>query len=168
MCCCTKKLVADAITYLADVFRSESRLWRLEAFPPPSRPLGFGETKHVGERKVNDMILERFRKTFLPLPPAADQDADIAKGHIQLLVDDAVSAEADVAYDLTTREPLAPFEFEVEKGKAYSLSLVYVDDDGNVGGALVESGVASDTTPPTTPVAFGATEHLGERETADV
>lgn len=169
MSCC-KHATAEAIDRLTAALVAESRRWLLKVFPPPSRPLGFGSTEHKGERKVNEMFVEQYTQTFLPLPPAEGNNADITKGVFVVMIGESVVHSQDVAYDLITREPQGPSEmFEIPKGTEYTMSLSYVDDETppNVSSAVTATAIATDTSPPDAPAGFGGTSHVGEREVPD-
>jgi hypothetical protein len=167
-CCCTKRLIAEAIICLADVLRDQSEAWRHECFPPPSRPIGFGEPENLAERKDNDMWLEQLRQNFLPLPPPVGRDADIVKGLFVVTQGEAVVLQEDVLYNLQSRVPNGPSSvFEIEKGAEYTISLQYADDDGNVGEVATATLTAVDTVAPDAPEGFSTTENLGEREVPD-
>lgn len=164
---CCKHAIAEAIDRLTATFQAESERWLRVSFPP-SKPTGFGSTKHVGSRKEIDMWFEQFTQTFLPLPPKEGHNADITKGIFKVVVGENVVHTQDVIYDLETREPRGPSEmFEVPKGSEYRMDLSYVDDDGQESGVVSATAIAQDTTPPDAPVGFGATSHVGEREVPD-
>lgn len=91
------------------------------------------------------------------LPALPDPIGDIVKQRLAVTADDA--PVLNVELDLTATE--SP-EFKVADNAAVKLSLVYIDDAGNVSAPSEQSFTAVDTIPPDAPGAFGAVELVRE------
>lgn len=142
------KEVADAIRYLAD---------RAYPTPKPPKPKPFSITL-ISERRENDMDILRYRANF----PSVPANTDVTTQNFSVTVDGAPSAhlggvQDGLAKDVTTAE------FEVPQGANVGVSLVYVDDAGNLSTARTQEFVAADSIAPDAPGDLGAIDLIGER-----
>lgn len=81
------------------------------------------------------------------LPPLAEADVSLRKLTVKV---------GDVSEEFELENERTSFEIKVPQGSDVSLSLVNIDDAGNVSPASEQSFLAQDTIPPDAPGAFGS------------
>jgi len=114
-------------------------------------------------QKDKDMSTMKYSQEFGALPPSEGRNKDIQVGIFQVVQDGGAPAEQEIAYDLVTRQPLAPAAWEAKKGADVMLRLAYRDDDNNLSPFTeFHFGLAADTIAPDAPAAIGKTTVVDE------
>jgi hypothetical protein len=120
--------------------------------PGPPRPAAF-TIKLISERRENDMDFLTYEADL----PTVPDGTDMQEQRFSVVVDGGAPA------DQTLDKAATVATFEVPQGSAVDISLVYVDDAGNVSAPRTQAFTAVDTITPESPGDFGEVRVVSER-----